>query len=592
LLRLVFDSLHRFSGAVDGGVVRKREEGFMASRSTIRVCCAALIAVALTTVPVAGVEPDGFRQLAPGVLTVIPPDLSTDDTLQRGDILEITRGLADRAWKPRRDAIGGTLVERAKDRTYPRDVWCLEFAFKPPRHIDIDLPGSDLAMRRKRVLYLLYRVRNTGGRRTTNPVDDATRLSREGFDSPVRFLPHFVLESVEGLTHPEGSIHYRGYLDRVIPEAIEPIQRREGVAGRLHDSASMLETDLAPGEERWGVAVWTDIDPRIDFFSIFVRGLTNATRWRSDPDARFGAADPPGAGTEHALESLRLDFWRHGDESSFEEEEVSVGHAGLLERMAVGVRVLEAIGRPELTQSSARDGLERLGLSWRDLLVPAVSFEAVDRDVPHRLEPLANVMERLAGLAEPAARGQVVRELLGDHGIEWIEDLSRALAGPADGDRATVRTAALDRVGISAEMLAAAPLGALAKAIAAVDELEGTASRRAEAAALFGPAAERLDELARELGLARTLVVLDDLGLDRRRLGAGGARAAFDAVSTAVDAEPDPATRGRLLVGLLGPEGPTVYTRAKAVNEGIDHAWVFRYEIEETAGGTPASGGG
>ncbi len=568
----------------------------MASRSRFQMCiglaCAAVAGIALVALPVAAVEPDGFRPLAPGVLTVIPPDLSTDDTIQRGDILEITRGLADRAWKPRRDAAGGTLVEMAKNRTYPRDVWCLEFAYKPPRHIDIDLPGPDLTMRRKRALYLLYRVRNTGGRRTTSAADDPLRLEREAFEQPVRFLPHFVLESIEGLAHAEGSIHYRGYLDRVIPEAIEPIRRRERVGGRLHDSASMVETPLAPGEERWGVAVWTDIDPRIDFFSIFVRGLTNAIRWRSDLDARVTADDPPGAGTEHALESLRLDFWRHGDEVAFEEEEVSVGHAGLIERMAIGVRVLEALGRPELTQATAREGLERLSLSWRDLLVPAVPFEAVDRDVPHSLEPLAKVMDRLAPVAEPGARGQVVRELLGDHGIEWIEDLSRALAGPADGERANVRAAAFERAGIAADLPATEPLAALAKAIAFVDGHEGTAARRAEAAALFGGAAERLDELARELSLARTLVVLDDLGLDRRRLAAGGARAAFDALARAVDAEPDAAARSRVLLGVLGAEGPTVYARAKAVNEGIDHAWVFRYEIEEIAGEAPASGGG
>jgi hypothetical protein len=40
-------------------------------------------------------------------------------------------------------------------------------------------------------------------------------------------------------------------------------------------------------------------------------------RWRSDPDVAIGADDRPGVGTEHALESLRLDFWRHGDEVSF-----------------------------------------------------------------------------------------------------------------------------------------------------------------------------------------------------------------------------------------------------------------------------------
>jgi hypothetical protein len=541
------------------------------------------VALAVAALPNArAAAPDGFRELTPGVLTVIPPDVSTDDTIQRGDILEITRGLADTAWTPKRDSAGGTLVERAKDRIYPRDVWCLEFAYKSPRHIDIDLPGRDLTMRRKRVLYMLYRVKNTGGRRSTAPAADPAAYARETYNGPVRFLPHFVLESVEGLAHPEGSIHYRGYLDRVIPEAIEPIQRREGVPGRLHDSASMVETELAPGEERWGVAAWTDIDPRIDFFSIFVRGLTNAVRWRSDPDVAIASDGRPGVGTEHALESLRLDFWRHGDEVSFEEEEVSVGHAGLLERMAIGVRVLETVGRPVLTKAKAREGLEQTGLSWRDLLVPAVPFEAIDRDVPHSLGPLVRVIERLAAIKEPTARGAVVRDLFGDHGIEWIEDLSRSLAAPVDDGRAAERGAALVRVGVTPDDLAAQPLAALAKVIAAVDDIESNSGRRAETAALFGDAADRVEALAKELSLARALVVLDDLGLDQRRLAASGPRGAFDALAAAVDAEPDPAKRARILLGLLGAEGPTIYATATAVNEGIDHAWVFRYEIDES----------
>ncbi|MEI7781226.1 MAG: hypothetical protein WCJ18_04780 [Planctomycetota bacterium] len=302
--------------------------------------------------------PDGFRRLTSGVLTVIPADTSADDTMQRGDILEITRGRTDRTWTPKRDAIGGTLVEQAKNRTYPRDVWCLEFAFKPPRLIDDDLPVADLKMKRKRLWYLLYRVKNVGVRRTVASKDNPNQFTRETFEAPIRFLPHFVLESIEGLSKAEGAVDYRGYLDRMVPPAIEPIRSREGITERLHDSASMVETEIAPGEERWGVAVWEDVDPRIDYFSIFVRGLTNAIRWRLNENAAFAADDPPGVGTDHALESLRLDFWRPGDEHDAIEGEVRIGHAGLLERMAIGVRVLEALGRP------IRSGLRRGTRRW------------------------------------------------------------------------------------------------------------------------------------------------------------------------------------------------------------------------------------
>jgi hypothetical protein len=89
-----------------------------------------------------------------------------------------------------------------------------------------------------------------------------------------------------------------------------------------------------------------------------------------------------------------------------------------------------------------------------------------------------------------------------------------------------------------------------------------------------------VDTLVRELATARAIALLDDLSLDRPQLIAGGPRGAFDAIHDLVESEPDAGKRTRLLDGLLGPEGPLLYAAATAVHEGIDHAWVFRYEID------------
>ena len=64
----------------------------------------------------------------------------------------------------------------------------------------------------------------------------------------------------------------------------------------------------------WGVATWEDIDPNIDFFSIYVGGLTNAYQW-TDPRGRLQAGRPPGTGRQFAHKTLQLNFWRPGDES-------------------------------------------------------------------------------------------------------------------------------------------------------------------------------------------------------------------------------------------------------------------------------------
>jgi len=532
--------------------------------------------------PAAAAERDtagekGFRRLAPGVLTVISPRASSDSHVLRGDLLEVTRGLQDQEWKPQQAPENTTLVERAKNREFQRDIWCLEFAFKPPRFIDVGVPAAELRMQRKRVWYLVYRVRNTGGRRTVIDKNDPTKRTVEPVEMPVRFLPHFVLESLEGLSEADGEVAYRSYLDRVVPNAMGPIRRREDPARELFDSASMAATEIPPGGERWGVAVWEDIDPRIDFFTISIRGLTNAIRWREHAGATFDRNLPPGSEMDHALESLRLDFWRPGDDSDEVDEELNVGYAGMLERMTLGGRLLEALGRPQLVKSRPVAGFADLGLSWQDLVVPDKDGAAIRGG---DLIPLAKVVRAVAAIPEPTARGPLVRAVFGDLGVEYLEQLSRGLAAPVDPDRDTARRQALAAIELTPEGVQQKPLESLAKVLETLANtpLGGPRQRRAEA--FFGPAAPRVGSLTRELSMARTLSALEEVDVNRQQLPGSDGLAAFDAVWPAIRAQQDPEKRERLLEGLFGPRGPNLYGRATEVPEGIDHSWVFKYEVE------------
>jgi hypothetical protein len=531
------------------------------------------------------VAPRGYRQLTPGVLTVIPADASADDPLQRADIPEITRGYLEREWEPRQAPPGSTLVGRGRNRDFLRDIWCLEFAFKPPRQIDVDIPAPELKMRRKRVWYMVYRVRNTGGRRVVGADGDLTRLSTEAVKLPVRFVPHLVLESVEGLTEAEGTSEYRAYLDRVIPNAVQAIREREfrdTPDFQLLDSASMAAALIPPGGERWGVATWEDVDPRIDYFAVFVRGLTNSIRWRPRADAVFTPDSVPGAGLEYALESLRLDFWRPGDDRDEQAEQMSAGHAGLFESRSLGNRLLELAARPAVVKSRPALGLEQLGLTWQEIVDPRPAADpAQERDPPATLAPLALVVERAAGLPDAASRGEAVRNLLGDLAIGWFEEVARNLAAPANPRQDAARRAALEAIGVTPEAVAEKPLAALGKVLAAVEKIRDPGRREAVVAALFGPAAERVDDLAKELALARGEAVLDTYDLDRRPLASAGPLGGFDFARTIIDGEADPAVRTRLIEGLFGADGPGLYAAATAAGEGIDRAWVFRYESME-----------
>ena len=130
---------------------------------------------------------------------------------------------------------------------------------------------------------MVYSVRNTG--QMLKPVEQADGVfthrssARAGRCDSFR---SFVLESHD-LT-ADGEPINKAYLDRVIPAAYAAIQAREARDRTLLEQRRNGRADSAASDGRadnsvWGVATWTDVDPRIDFFSVYVGGLTNAYRW-------------------------------------------------------------------------------------------------------------------------------------------------------------------------------------------------------------------------------------------------------------------------------------------------------------------------
>ena len=114
---------------------------------------------------------------------------------------------------------------------------------------------------------------------------DFTRPRIRYLNEPIPFGPHFVFETHEALSRDEGLLEHQDHLDRIVSTAIGPISRREKIPyDMLHDSVSISEHPIPAGEERWGVAIWEDIDPRIDFFTVFIYGLTNSLRWEHEAE--------------------------------------------------------------------------------------------------------------------------------------------------------------------------------------------------------------------------------------------------------------------------------------------------------------------
>ena len=63
----------------------------------------------------------------------------------------------------------------------------------------------------------------------------------------------------------------------------------------------------------WGVAIWEDVDPQIDFFSVYVSGLTNAYDWRDSSEGLQAGAPVAARPQVHTHKQLQLNFWRPGD---------------------------------------------------------------------------------------------------------------------------------------------------------------------------------------------------------------------------------------------------------------------------------------
>src|SRR6476620_9118780 len=231
--------------------------------------------------------PPAERHLAAGVLTTIAPSLNPEDTVTTHDIMEI-RADAGVEWKPEYIASSDTLFGMADKTKFRREIYCLEFSFKPLRMIEVDVPVAGGKTERKRVWYLVYRIRNTG--QTLKPVQGqdgvySTEIAKGG---PVRFVPQFVLESQD--REATGGRVSKSYLDRVIPAAVTAISQRETPGRQLLNSVDISKDPIPVSDGRidrsvWGVATWVDVDTRVDFFSIYVGGLTNAYQWTDTPVA-------------------------------------------------------------------------------------------------------------------------------------------------------------------------------------------------------------------------------------------------------------------------------------------------------------------
>lgn len=284
-----------------------------------------------------------YRKFAPGVLTTIPPNRSEAEVVdtpvegsqdafeQRKDIVELTTGFPEGDWTPEFSPKTKLLKQKATGIIPRRGIWQLEFTFLPLRLIEVDIPQPDGTFKRRVVWYMVYNVKNTGDHLTPVQQEDGLYQIEEADTEgelraaigPIRFFPIFTLH-----THEDD----KEYTDELIPVAVRAIQRKETPNRKLLNTTEISRQPIPLSEEGvdrsvWGVVTWTGIDPRTDYLSVYVRGLTNAYRYH-DPPGAWQPGDPPGKGRQFEYKTLKINFYKPGDEFRTVEDQIRLGIEG------------------------------------------------------------------------------------------------------------------------------------------------------------------------------------------------------------------------------------------------------------------------
>jgi hypothetical protein len=161
-------------------------------------------------------------------------------------------------------------------------VWVLDFKFKDPRLIKVDVPGRG----QKVCWYLWYQVINNTSQAHT-------------------FIPDFELISTD-----RNTVHH----DQILPKVQDSIRQLEDPTDylKIKNSVTIAAEPIPPSKKDaepravTGVAIWDDVDPDANYYTIFVSGLSNGWAVTDDPDK-------PGEKSVIRRKTLQLNFRRLGD---------------------------------------------------------------------------------------------------------------------------------------------------------------------------------------------------------------------------------------------------------------------------------------
>ena len=266
-------------------------------------------------------DPTKIKPLAEGVLKVIPTVLNHRDSFSTP--MEMP-GLQPNEYKLNYGAQSESLLGSTRQVIFYRDVWEYEFAFTGLRQKAISLQYPDGTIQRKNIWYLVWRCRDFGKSLSYEQEEERFEHTKhvlkedEPLTEPKKFVPSFTLE---GYVKPDFNSQYTAVRYRDINSAslAKFIQSIEDPHQKLLTKYEMSEAEIPLAQSEndegvWGVAIWEDVDPRIDYVSVYVNGMTNAYRIVND-----------NGNISFKYKTLQLNFWRAGDDVGQDRDDVDYG---------------------------------------------------------------------------------------------------------------------------------------------------------------------------------------------------------------------------------------------------------------------------
>jgi len=282
-------------------------------RLVLAACC---VAALFTT------SAQAQKSFAPGVLKVIKPVINGRDAHSLPMALPgISQDYIDQAEKTQWHTVDDTETLRGQTRSiiFHRDIWQHEFSFLPLRQLNVTASNLSGEVRERNIWYLVFRVRNVGA-----------NVSHERIEDPkygtIDYEPQQNVEKLDPITLSDrffGSFQLSGwvqdaetgeyreitYSDRVSPQINKIVRAEEDPGQPLLDKIQLAQSILERYPESsdeggtWGVALWYNVNPALDFVSLKISGLTNAYRMEINPDQSITFEN----------KKLQLNFYRPGD---------------------------------------------------------------------------------------------------------------------------------------------------------------------------------------------------------------------------------------------------------------------------------------